>query len=100
MSYHMIFTSQYSNHDTEMRFKRTWALCAAEAPVSGYIITTLCLEEVLSDYIYSQFWYPQELKNELGAYFVRSWKYRLFTIYHKFRLGCHNGNKRLFASSD
>ena len=62
--------------------------------------TTLCLEEVLSDYIYSQFWYPQGLKNELGAYFVRSWKYRLFTIYYKFRLGCHNGNKRLFASSD
>ena len=36
MSYHIIFTSQYSNHDTEMRFKRTRALCAAEAPVSGY----------------------------------------------------------------
>ena len=61
--------------------------------------TTLCLEEVLSDYIYSQFWYPQGLKNELGAYFVRSWKYRLYTIYNKFRLGCHNGNKRLFPSS-
>ena len=60
-------------------YKRTSALCAAEAPVS--ILHVPYAWKRFSDYIFVQFLYPWVLKNELGDYFVRSWKYNEYKVH-------------------